>query len=132
MPCIFCKIIAGDLPAYKVYEDEKFLAFLDIRPLTKGNSLVITKEHYRWVYDVPEFGDFFEVAKKIALAAKKGLGAEWISFLTLGLEIPHAHIRVMPRYSDDLHKEFIDESISEDFSDEEMKEIADIIAKNIA
>ena len=132
MSCIFCKIIAGDLPAYKVYEDEKFLAFLDIRPLTKGNSLVITKEHYRWVYDVPEFGDFFEVAKKIALAAKKGLGAEWISFLTLGLEIPHAHIRVMPRYSNDLYKEFIDESISEDFSDEEMKEIADIIAKNIA
>ncbi|PIV68110.1 MAG: hypothetical protein COS07_05265, partial [Candidatus Aenigmarchaeota archaeon CG01_land_8_20_14_3_00_37_9] len=69
--CIFCKIVKGDIPCFKVYEDEKFLGFLDIKPLNPGNSLLITKEHYRWVYDVPGFGNYWEAAKKLALATQK-------------------------------------------------------------
>jgi len=127
MDCIFCKIVAGEIPAYKVYEDEKFLAFLDIRPLTRGNSLVVPKDHHRWVYDVPDFGDYFEVAKRVALASQRAFHAEWVCFLTMGLEVPHAHIRVIPRYSDDLHEELITIDIHEQFSDEEMNNIADMI-----
>ncbi|MCX6705850.1 MAG: HIT domain-containing protein, partial [Candidatus Woesebacteria bacterium] len=73
--CIFCKIVKGEIPCYKVYEDNNFLAFLDIKPLTRGNSLLISKKHYRWVYDVPDFGSYWEAAKKVALATIKALGA---------------------------------------------------------
>jgi histidine triad (HIT) family protein len=129
--CIFCKIVKGELPCYKVYEDDNFLSFLDIRPLTKGNSLVIPKKHYHWVYDVPNFGDYFEVAKKVGLAAKKSLGADWICFLTLGLEIPHAHIRVIPRYKKDQHDIVVDINVAEEINKNEMQHIARSISEII-
>ncbi|MBI2543539.1 MAG: HIT domain-containing protein [Candidatus Aenigmarchaeota archaeon] len=123
--CIFCAIVANQIPALKVYEDDNFIAFLDIRPLTKGNCLVIPKKHYIWTYDVPNFGDYFEVARKVGLAAQKAFGAKWICFLTLGLEVQHAHIRVVPRYEKDLHGIVVDINVNEKFSEEEMKEIAE-------
>jgi len=131
MDCIFCKIVKGEVPSYKVYEDSDFLSFLDIRPLTKGNCLVVPKKHYQWVYDVPNFGEYFEVAKKVGFAGKKAFGAEWISFLTLGLEVPHAHIRVIPRYPDDLHDVVVDIEKFENFSEEQMKKIAEAIKEKI-
>ena len=129
--CVFCEIIKGRMPSYKVYEDKDFLAFLDIKPLTKGNSLVIPKRHYNWTYDIPNFGDYFEVAKKVGLAAKKAFKAEWVCFLTLGLEVPHAHIRVIPRYRKDLHGPVVDINTFEEFEDGEMNEIAEKIRKNL-
>jgi histidine triad (HIT) family protein len=123
--CIFCKIVKGEIPCYKVYEDADFIAFLDIRPLTKGNTLVIPKKHYRWVYDVPNFGEYWLVAKKVSLAAIKSLNAERITFLTLGLEVSHAHIRVIPRYKKDLHGPVPDIDVFEKLTDSEMKEISD-------
>jgi len=99
MDCIFCKIVAGDIPSYKVYEDELFIGFLDIFPLSKGNTILIPKKHYRWVNDVPEFGKYWEAARKIARSLEKKLGATSISYLTFGEEVPHAHIRIIPRYS---------------------------------
>lgn len=129
--CVFCKIVKGEIPSHKVYEDADFMAFLDIRPLTKGNTLIIPKDHYHWVYDVPNFGDYFEVAKKVGMATKKAFSADWISFLTLGLEVPHAHIRVIPRYKNDLHKAVVDIDLFEKFSDDEMKNISDNIKRNI-
>lgn len=122
--CIFCKIVKGEAPCYKVYEDDDFLAFLDIMPLTRGNALVIPKKHHRWVIDVPKFGEYWEVAKKVGLAAKKAFGSEWISFVTLGLQVFHAHIRVVPRYKDDLHDVVINLDKTESFSEQEMKDIA--------
>ncbi len=74
--CIFCKIVNGEIPSNKVYEDEKFLAFLDINPLSPGHTQVIPKEHYRWVWDVPNIGEYFEVVKKIAKAQKKAFNVE--------------------------------------------------------
>jgi len=104
MDCIFCKIIIGEVPCHKVYEDELFLGFLDIFPLSKGNTLLIPKIHYRWVNDVPQFGQYWETAKKIGDRIEKRLGATSISYLTLGEEVPHAHIRIIPRYNaDDLY-----------------------------
>ena len=129
--CVFCKIVKGEIPSYKVYEDSDFIAFLDIKALTKGNCLVVTKKHYRWVTDVPNFGEYFDVAKKVGVAAKKTFGDEWVCFLTLGLEVPHAHIRVIPRYKKDLHGPVVDLSRLEKFSGKEMAEITESIKKNI-
>lgn len=97
--CIFCKIVTGEVPAEKVYEDDQFLAFLDIHPLSPGHTLVIPKQHYRWVWDVPDVGSYFEVARKIAKAQQKAFGTDWILSKIVGDEVPHAHIWVFP--SDD-------------------------------
>jgi len=122
MDCIFCKIVRGEIPSYNIYKDDLFMAFLDIYPLSKGNALLIPKKHYRWVNDVPEFGTYWEVAKKISQSLEKKLGASSISYLTLGEEVHHAHIRIIPRYSTDdmyltLRKPLV-------FSQEEMLQIA--------
>lgn len=94
--CIFCKIVAGEIPSTKIYEDEDFLAFLDIRPLSSGHTLIIPKKHYRWVWDVENVNAYFEVAKKIALAMQKAFSVEQIESKILGEEVPHAHIWVFP------------------------------------
>lgn len=101
--CIFCKIVAGDIPATKVYEDENFLAFLDIHPQAPGHAQVIPKTHYKWVWDLPagrqaspNIGEYFEVVRKIAKAQQKAFGTEWILSKIIGDEVPHAHIWVFP------------------------------------
>lgn len=94
--CIFCKIVKGDLPSHRVYEDDNFLAFLDINPESPGHTLVIPKEHYRWVWDVPNAGEYFEVAKKIALAQKKAFNTDLVISRVVGEEVHHAHIWVFP------------------------------------
>jgi len=129
--CIFCKIVAGEVASYKVYEDNDFLAFLDIRPLTRGNTLVIPKNHHRWVDDVPNFGEYFEVARKIGQASKKAFSASWVCYLTIGLEVPHAHIRVIPRYNNDLHEELVTLDKTENYSKGEMNQIALTLRKTI-
>ena len=129
--CIFCKIIKGEVPCHKVYEDDNFLGFLDIRPLTKGNSLLVSKKHYRWVYDVPNFGDYWEAAKKVALSTIKTLGAERVTFLTLGMEVPHAHIRIIPRYKNDKQGDVPNLDIVEEIGKEEMRIIAEKIKSGI-
>ena len=62
--CIFCKIINKEIPCTKIYEDENFLAFLDINPLSPGHTQIIPKKHYRWVWDIENIGEYFEVVKK--------------------------------------------------------------------
>lgn len=94
--CIFCKIIAGEIPAYKVYEDEKFLAFLDINPQSPGHTQVTPREHYRWVWNVPNVGEYFEVVRKIALAQQKAFNTDFILSKIIGDEVSHAHIWVFP------------------------------------
>ena len=94
--CIFCKIVSGEISSHKVYEDEHFLAFLDIHPQSPGHTQVIPKTHYRWVWDVPNAGDYFDVVKKIAKAEQKAFGTEWILSRIIGDEVPHAHIWVYP------------------------------------
>lgn len=100
--CIFCKISKGEIPSYKIYEDDNFFAFLDINPVNFGHTLLIPKDHYRWVYDVPNFGQYWQVAQKIALAIQKSyLKPDYISFLTMGNEVEHAHIHIIPRFNND-------------------------------
>ncbi len=94
--CIFCKIVKGEIPAVKVYEDDDFLAFLDIHPQSPGHTQVIPKKHYRWVWDVANVGAYFEVARRIALAQQKAFDTDFILSKIVGDEVPHAHIWVFP------------------------------------
>jgi len=99
--CIFCKIVKKEIPASVVYEDENFSAFLDIHPLGPGHTQVIPKKHYRWVWDLPNVGEFFEVVKKIALAQKKAFNADMVRSQVYGEDVPHAHIWVWPEVTGD-------------------------------
>lgn len=99
--CIFCKIAKGEIPSTKVYEDKDFLAFLDINPLAPGHTQIIPKKHYRWVWDVPNIGEFFEVARKVALTQKKTFNTDMVRSQIYGEEIHHAHIWVWPEVAGD-------------------------------
>jgi len=94
--CAFCKIIAGDIPAEKVYEDDDFLAFMDINPDTPGHVQVIPKQHYRWVWDVDNVSRYFDVVHTIANAQRRAFNNEWVLSKIVGDEVPHAHIWVFP------------------------------------
>ena len=92
--CIFCKIVSGEIPSQKVYEDGQFLAFLDIRPLSAGHTLVIPKKHYRFVWDVENIGDYFVVVQKVAKALQHVSGTDEVFMKVIGEEVPHAHVWV--------------------------------------
>lgn len=94
--CIFCKIVAGEIPAHNIYEDDEFLAFLDIHPQSPGHAQVIPKKHYRWVWDVPNIGAYFEVVQKIAWAEQAAFHTDWILSKIIGDEVEHAHVWVFP------------------------------------
>lgn len=94
--CIFCKIARKEIPAHIVYEDDNFVAFLDINPQSPGHVQVIPKDHYRWVWDVPNVGKYFEAAKKIAFAQRKAFNTDWIISRITGEDIEHAHIWIFP------------------------------------
>lgn len=96
--CIFCQIVAGKSPCYKVYEDEFFLGFLDIYPASAGHTLIIPKKHYQWVYEVSKFDKYWLVVLKITKAIQKALKPIFITYLTYGLEVTHAHVHIIPRY----------------------------------
>ncbi|MEX0652129.1 MAG: HIT domain-containing protein [Candidatus Paceibacterota bacterium] len=94
--CIFCKIISHELPAHRVYEDDDFLAFLDIDPVSAGHTLIIPKEHHRWVWDVKNIGAYFKVVQKIAYAMKKAFTVELVESKVVGEEVHHAHVWLFP------------------------------------
>ena len=123
-PCIFCKIALGQIPSSKIYEDEKFFAFLDIHPRNSGHALVIPKQHARWVWDIADAGRFFEVARKIAKAQQKALGTEYIVSCVFGEEVHHAHLHLIPRYPHDGHGGSIDFSIVRNVTPLELQDVA--------
>jgi histidine triad (HIT) family protein len=129
--CIFCQIVKGKIPCYKIYEDKDFLAFLDINPLNPGHTLVITKKHYKWVIDVPKFGTYWERVGKIAKAVQKALKADSLNFVVLGYEIFHAHIHIVPRFSNDDLGGTINWANQKKFTKERMEQIAQSIKKEI-
>ena len=106
-PCIFCQIIAGEIPSTKIYEDEAVFAFLDIKPVNPGHTLVIPKKHFENIHDMPD-----EMVAKVAVAAKKiadailRIGAKGVNIgmsngAAAGQLVFHAHVHVMPRYGKD-------------------------------
>ncbi len=92
--CLFCQIVSGSIPAHRVYEDSQFLAFLDIRPLSPGHTLVIPKTHYRFVWDVADIKEYFTIVQKIAKALQKVSGTDEVFMRVIGEEVPHAHVWV--------------------------------------
>jgi histidine triad (HIT) family protein len=110
--CIFCKIVAGEIPSRKVFEDERFLAFLDIFPAGRGHTLVIPKEHHADIHTMPGdlYGALATAAKHVADLLKSKLGSEGTTIFQMNREagwqtVFHSHIHVIPRWSGDgLHK----------------------------
>ena len=98
MASVFSKIIEGEIPCYKIAEDERFFAFLDINPLVKGHTLVIPKKETDYIFDIndEEYKDIFLFAKTVATALKKVIPCEKIGIAVIGLEVPHAHIHLIP------------------------------------
>lgn len=95
--CVFCKIVKGEIPCYKIYEDKDFLAFLDIAPFTEGHTLVIPKKHYRWIWDVPNLKAYISVAQKIVTHYRKVFKDDFMASLVWGQLVEHCHIQIFPR-----------------------------------
>lgn len=130
MPTIFTKIINGEIPSYKIAEDDRFLAFLDINPLAKGHTLVIPKKEVDYIFDLEDslLADLNIFAKKVAKAIEKTVTCERIGIAVIGLEVPHTHIHLVPINAiGDLS--FSNPKLS--LSAEELSEIASAIKSNL-
>ncbi len=128
--CVFCEIVKGKLPAYRVFEDEGFVALLDIQPLNPGHTLVIPKKHYRWVWDIPNVGKYFEIVRYIAKGLQKAMKTEMIVSDISGIGVSkwmHAHTHLVPRFTGDGHGDFVNTQNTKDIPGEDMKTIAENI-----
>ncbi len=130
MDCIFCKIIAGELPSYKVFEDEKTLAFLDIRPVNAGHTLVVPKKHSSNIFDItPEdWRATTEAVRTLSIAIEKALNADGVNIAMnnrehAGQVVPHPHVHIIPRFKGDGFKLMPQRSYLEGEADETLKKI---------
>ena len=98
MASIFSKIVAGEIPCYKVAEDEEFFAFLDISPVAIGHTLVIPKKEINYIFDIDDamLGRMMAFAKRVARAQEAAIPCKRIGMAVMGLEVPHAHIHLIP------------------------------------
>ena len=133
--CVFCKIVSGEIPSVKVYEDEGFLAFMDIGPVNKGHVLVIPKKHAETFVDLTEeeAAELFKRVNRIAKAVKKGLNADGLNIIlnvgkASGQEVFHVHAHIIPRFENDGMK-FGWRKLS--YSDNEMEEYAERIKAHL-
>ena len=126
---IFSRIVAGEIPSYKVAEDEKFYAFLDISPVAKGHTLVIPKQEIDYIFDENDelLSAHIVFAKRVAAAIKKAIPCVKVGMCVLGLEVPHAHIHLIPMQTE-ADMNFRKEHLKLDT--EEMKAICENIASN--
>jgi histidine triad (HIT) family protein len=98
MSSIFTKIINGDIPAYKIAEDDKFLAFLDVNPNAKGHTLCIPKQEINKIFDMNEdlYLELMQFSRKIAIAIEKAIDCKRVGMAVIGLEVPHVHVHLIP------------------------------------
>ena len=130
MATIFTKIVNGEIPAYKVAEDENYLAFLDIFPVAKGHVLVIPKKEVDYLFDLEDdiYTGLQLFAKKVAVGLKKAIPCEKVGVLVLGLEVPHVHIHLVPMQNEG---DLLNFSEKKRFTSDEFLEITKLISKNI-
>ncbi len=123
---IFSRIVAGEIPSYKIAENDRFYAFLDINPLVKGHTLVIPKQEVDYIYDLDDetLAGLHVFAKKIAKAIEAAIPCKRIGIAVLGLEVPHAHIHLIPLNSE---KDMLFSNPRLSLTDEALTEIADRI-----
>lgn len=119
--CIFCKIIKGEIPCHKVFENKNFLVFLDIKPVDHGHLLIIPKKHFVWMQEADDktIADIFKLTKKMMLSLKQGLKCDYVKVHVIGNEVPHFHIHLVPSYNKD------------GFSTFPRKEYKDVEAENV-
>ena len=130
MPSIFSKIIAGEIPCYKIAENEKFIAFLDVFPLVKGHVLVVPKLEVDKLFDVPDnyMSEWLVFAKPIAKAIESAMPCNRVGISVIGLEVPHAHMHLVPINSaNDLN--FTQEKLK--LTPEELQEVQNKILKHL-
>lgn len=103
LDCLFCKIVNGEIPSTKVYEDENFLGFLDIYPVVKGHVLLIPKHHVEWMQDDTDenIEKIFVLAKKLMSKIKTNLACDFVQISIVGEDVPHFHIHFIPRFKTD-------------------------------
>ena len=126
MASIFTRIINGEIPCYKVAEDDRYFAFLDINPLTKGHTLVVPKQETDYIFDLDDktLGDMMIFAKKIACKIKEKIDCKRVAVVVLGMEVPHSHIHLIPINSEqevDFHREKLK------LTPEEFQKVAELI-----
>ncbi|MEN9918881.1 MAG: hypothetical protein RL662_1317 [Bacteroidota bacterium] len=131
MASIFSKIIKGEIPCYKIAENERFFAFLDIKPMAKGHVLVIPKQETDYLFDLDDqcLSEMIVYSKQIAKAIQKTIACKRVGIMVIGMEVPHAHIHLIP-----INKEG-DMSLANErltLAPDELKQIADTIAPSIA
>lgn len=126
MATLFSRIVAGEIPCYKVAENERFFAFLDINPLVKGHTLVIPKREADYIFDLEdeELAALHVFAKQVALAIGKAFPCRKVGMAVLGLEVPHAHIHLIPMQSE---KDMLFSNPKLQLSAEEFAEVAEAI-----
>lgn len=126
MATLFSKIIAGEIPSYKVAEDEHFYAFLDINPLAKGHTLVVPKREVDYIFDLTdeELAAMHVFAKHVALAIQKAFPCRKVGEAVIGLEVPHAHIHLIPMQKE---SDVLFSNPKLKLSDDEFKAVAEAI-----
>ena len=130
MATIFSRIVKGEIPCYKIAEDERFFAFMDINPVAKGHTLVIPKREVDYIFALEdnEIADMMVFAKKVAKAIEKAVPCKRIGVAVIGLEVPHAHIHLIP-ISQEGDMDFKKEHVH--MSDEEFREVQQRIVENL-
>ena len=127
MASIFSRIVKGEIPSYKVAEDERYFAFLDINPLAKGHTLVIPKQEVDYIFDLDDrtLGEMMVFAKRVAARIKQEIACKKVAVVVLGLEVPHAHIHLIP-INDEKDVDFHREKLK--LTPEEFQSIASLIS----
>ena len=131
MASIFTRIIQGEIPCYKVAEDERHIAFLDIQPVAQGHVLVVPKKEVDYIFDLsaPDFSDLWAFAAKVALALKVAVPCRKVGITVIGLEVPHTHVHLVPMHAmDDMN--FSRPKLKPEA--DELKEMAGRIAQQFA
>lgn len=130
MASIFTKIVNGEIPAWKVAEDENYFAFLDIFPVAKGHTLVIPKKEVDYLFDLDDetYVGLQLFAKKVAIGLQKAIPCKRVGVMVLGLDVPHAHIHLVPMQSE---ADLLNFTKKLSFTKEEMAEITEAVAREI-
>lgn len=127
--CIFCKIIKGEIPCNKVYEDKDFLVFLDIKPVSEGHILIIPKTHIVWMQEAKDeiISKIFILTKKMMHALKNGIPCDYVQESVVGNEVPHFHIHLIPRHHGDNFSNFPTKEYKKGQEKEYVKKITEVL-----
>ena len=127
--CIFCNIIAKEIPAHVVWEGDRFIAFLDVNPVNPGHLLIVPQENHETIFDMPQdlYQELFETAKVLSTPLQQAMNSRKIGYVVEGFGVPHAHLHLIP--IDHAHE--LDSSRARPMREEELKEIAQKIKQQI-